>query len=39
MQIDLFAPSLFPVSAGNRREAFWMAVAVATALAVTVKAV
>lgn len=30
---------MFPVSAGNMREAFWMAVAVATAFAVTVNAV
>lgn len=38
-RIDAVPPSLFPVSAGNRREAFWLAVALATALAVTVKAV
>lgn len=36
---DVVAPSLFPVSAGTGREAFWLAVALATALAVTVKAV
>lgn len=32
-------PSLLPVSAGERRDAFWWAVALATALAVTVNAV
>lgn len=37
--IDAVAPSLFPVSAGTGRDAFWLAVALATALAVTVKAV
>lgn len=36
---DVVAPSLFPVSAGTGSEAFWLAVALATALAVTVKAV
>lgn len=37
--IPPYLPSLLPVSAGRSREEFWCAVALATALAVTVKAV